>query len=77
MFFPFYGRRSTVPLEKQTLCLSRPLFGLKTAPRVLTKLLKPVVAYFRKWGVRVMLYLDDFLILVLLFRKYNNTQLWL
>ena len=38
-------------------------FGLNTAPRVFTKLLKPVAAYLRKRGVRMILYLDDFLIL--------------
>ena len=38
-------------------------FGLNTAPRVFTKLLKPIAAYLRKRGVRMILYLDDFLIL--------------
>ena len=38
-------------------------FGLNTAPRIFTRLLKPVAAFLRKQGVRVILYLDDFLIL--------------
>ena len=38
-------------------------FGLNTAPRIFTKLLKPVAAFLRKQGVRMILYLDDFLIL--------------
>ena len=38
-------------------------FGLNTAPRIFTKLLKPVAAFLRKRGVRMILYLDDFLVL--------------
>ena len=38
-------------------------FGLNTAPRIFTKLLKPVAAFLRQRGVRMILYLDDFLIL--------------
>lgn len=38
-------------------------FGLNTAPRVFTKLIKPIGAYIRKRGVRIIVYLDDFLIL--------------
>ena len=38
-------------------------FRLNTAPRVFTKLLKPVAAYLRKRGIRIIVYLDDFLIL--------------
>ena len=38
-------------------------FGLNTAPRIFTKLLKPVAAFLHKRGVRMILYLDDFLIL--------------
>ena len=46
-------------------------FGLNTAPRVFTKLLKPVEAYRRKRDVRMILYLDDFLILV---SSYQEVQ---
>ena len=38
-------------------------FGRNTGPRVFTKLLKPIAAYLRNQGVRMILYLDDFLIL--------------
>jgi hypothetical protein len=38
-------------------------FGLAPAPRIFTKLLKVVVAFLRKRGIRLVLYLDDFLIM--------------
>ena len=38
-------------------------FGLATAPRVFTKLIKPVVAALRQRGVRLIIYLDDILIM--------------
>ena len=38
-------------------------FGLNTAPRIFTKLLRPVAAYLRKRGIRIIVYLHDFLIL--------------
>ena len=53
----------SVPLEKQMLRLQGFCFGLNTAPRIFTKLLKPVAAFLRKRGVHMILYLDDFLIL--------------
>ena len=34
-------------------------FGLSTAPYVFTKLLRPVVAYWRSNGIRISVYLDD------------------
>lgn len=37
-------------------------FGLSTAPRVFTKLLKPVLAKLRSEGIVLVAYLDDFLI---------------
>jgi len=36
-------------------------FGLCSAPRVFTKLLRPVVAYLRERGIRLVIYLDDML----------------
>lgn len=36
-------------------------FGLSPAPLIFTKLLKPVVAFLREKGIRLVLYLDDFL----------------
>ena len=38
-------------------------FSLNIAPRVFKKLLKPVVAFLRKRGVRLVIYLDDILII--------------
>ena len=53
-------------------------FGLNTAPRVFTKLLKPVAAYLRKRGIRIIVYLDDFLILGSSIEESKaNTQLTL
>ena len=43
----------------QFTCL---LFGLATLPREFTKLLRPVVALLRRWGVRLHVYLYDRLI---------------
>lgn len=37
-------------------------FGLSSAPRVFTKTMKPVIAFLRSRGMRVMIYLDDILI---------------
>lgn len=38
-------------------------FGVASAPRVFTKLLRPVAAMMRRRGVRMIIYLDDILIL--------------
>jgi hypothetical protein len=38
-------------------------FGLSSAPWTFTKILKPVVASLRRRGIRIVIYLDDFLIL--------------
>ena len=38
-------------------------FGLAPAPRIFTKLLKVVLAFLRKQGIRLVVYLDDFLIM--------------
>ena len=37
-------------------------FGLSSAPRLFTKVLKAVVAFFRERGIRLVIYLDDILI---------------
>lgn len=37
-------------------------FGLASAPRIFTKLLKPVIGHLRKQGIRFIIYLDDILI---------------
>ena len=38
-------------------------FGLSSAPRVFTKLLKPVMALLRQRGLRSMIFLDDMLLM--------------
>jgi len=38
-------------------------FGLASAPRTFTKIMKPVVATLRNLGIRLIIYLDDLLIL--------------
>jgi len=38
-------------------------FGLSCAPRTFTKLMKPVVAFLRERGIRLIIYLDDMIIL--------------
>ncbi|KAM7284238.1 uncharacterized protein ISCGN_001335, partial [Ixodes scapularis] len=38
-------------------------FGLRSAPRVFTKLLKPVAAYLRSKGLRIVMFLDDMLVM--------------
>ena len=38
-------------------------FGLSCAPRTFTKLMKPVVAFLRERGIRLIIYLDDILVL--------------
>jgi len=45
-------------------------FGLSSAPRVFTKTLKPVVAFLRQIGLRLIVYLDD-----MLFMHANKDQL--
>ena len=40
--------------EFKVLC-----FGLASAPRIFTKVLKPVFAFFRQQGIRCMYYIDD------------------
>jgi hypothetical protein len=44
----------------QYVCLP---FGLSSAPRIFTKLMKPIIAHLRKLGIRLLIYLDDLLIL--------------
>ena len=38
-------------------------FGLSCAPRVFTKVMKPVVAFLRERGIKLIIYLDDLLII--------------
>lgn len=38
-------------------------FGLSPAPRIFTKILKVVVSFLRRRGIRIVVYLDDFLLM--------------
>jgi hypothetical protein len=49
--------------QNQTYQFNTLPFGLSSAPYVFTKLLKPAVAILRRLGIRVVLYLDDMLIM--------------
>ena len=50
---------SSLRLEKSGLQFRALPFGLNIAPRVFTRLLKPVAAFLRKRGARIVIYLDD------------------
>ena len=47
-------------------------FGLSSAPRVFTKIMKPVIRYFRKLGIICVIYLDDILIIASDFKKCKS-----
>jgi len=54
-------------------------FGLGSAPRLFTKILKPAVSFLRKLGIRLIIYLDDCLILnqdKLRLLQDRDTTLW-
>ena len=51
-------------------------FGLCSAPRIFTKVLKPVAAFLRRKAIRVLIYLDDFPLLAAAMEEAGrNTQL--
>ena len=51
-------------------------FGLCSAPRIFTKVLKPVAVFLRRKAIRVLIYLDDFLLLAATVQEaVKNTQL--
>ena len=47
-----------VPYQFRVLC-----FGLITAPQLFTRLMAPISAIVRRYGIRVLQYLDDWWIL--------------
>lgn len=55
-YLRFVWKRTTYEFQ----CLP---FGLSSAPRVFTKLLKPVMALLRKRGIQSLIFLDDMLLM--------------
>ena len=55
-FLQFSWKRSLYQFQ----CLP---FGLSCAPRVFTKVMKPVVAFLRESGIKLIIYLDDLLVI--------------
>ena len=52
-------------------------FGLCSAPRIFRKLLRPIAAFLRKKSIRVLIHLDDFLLLAQTKEKaIKNSQLF-
>ena len=57
------SKRYIVPLKKQMLCLSRPLFWLKYCSKGFYQTLKTSSSLLKQRSVRMILYLDNFIIL--------------
>ena len=51
------------------------VFGLSTAPRIFTKVMKPVVAFIRAKGILIIIYLDDILLAAPTFEECNRNTL--
>lgn len=51
-------------------------FGLNIAPRIFTKLLKPVAKYLRQKGCKIIIYLDDVLIIGDNFNECSQSVKW-
>ena len=60
---PDHQHLLTFQWEEKTYMFQCLPFGLSAAPRVFTKLLKPVVGFLRQNGCRLIIYLDDMLML--------------
>ena len=60
---PDHQHLLTFQWEEKTYMFQGLPFGLSAAPRVFTKLLKPVVGFLRQNGCRLIIYLDDMLML--------------
>ena len=55
-------------------------FGLASAPRLFTKLLKPAMALLRRSGIQAVIYLDDIILINAsqeMLRAHTETTLWL
>ena len=60
---PEYRRWLRFQWQDQIYQFDTLLFGLSSAPFMFTKLLKPAVAVLRQAGIRLVLYLDDMIIM--------------
>ena len=58
-----YQHLLTFQWEGHTYMFKSLPFGLSSAPRVITKLIKPVVGFLRQIGYRLIIYLDDILVM--------------
>ena len=52
------------------------VLGLSTAPRIFTKVMKPVVAFIRAKGVLIITYLDGILLAAPTFEECNRNTLF-
>lgn len=52
------------------------VFGLSTAPRIFTKVMKPVVAFIRARGILIIIYLDDILLAAPTFEECHRNTLF-
>ena len=52
------------------------VFGLSTAPRIFTKVMKPVVVFIRARGILIIIYLDDILRAAPTFEECNRNTLF-
>ena len=52
------------------------VFDLSTAPRIFTKVMKPVVAFIRAKGILIIIYLDDILLAAPTFEECNRNTLF-
>ena len=60
---PDHQHLLSFPWDEKTYKFQYLLFGLSAAPRVFTKLLKSVVGFLRQNGCRLIIYLDDILMM--------------
>ena len=61
--YPHHRKYLRFQFERVTYEFQCLPFGLASAPRAFTKLLKPIVAVMRSKGIRIVIYLDDLLIM--------------